>query len=266
MGFLDFITKPRFSATPTDPLSVTPYEQPAATYGNDGLLSAVPELAGMAAPQQMNQMPDLEEKPSILSGVWDYLKSPQNLAALGGALKNYSGGEGGVEQAMAIGEQRRGEARQNAAMEKAKADLARKNAAFKAAYVNGRFDPQAYLAAMGGEGDMAEGFSLAAKLAPEGGVDGGTAWTRDPLTGETTWGERRGPSHGEELADERNDETAQYREIMLELRRQAEERMARQGDARIGLSRQREGRISSGGGGGGHGPVPALPAGFVIEK
>lgn len=247
MGFLDFITKPRFEATPGDQMEVSPYEQPQAQ-PNDGLLSAVPEALEMGAPQQMQGAPTLEEQPSLLSGVWDYLKSPQNLAALGGALKNYSGGEGGVEQAMAIGDRRRHDEQRNEAEEKAKADLAKKNAAFKAAYQGGRFDPQAYMAAIGDGGDAAEGFSLAAKLAPKGGVDGGTAYTEDPITGEIVWGEQRGMSPAEKLAEQRAQQLEEYRRQQLE-----------DADERIALARQREGRVAAGprrggGGGGSHGP------------
>lgn len=140
--------------------------------------------------------------------------------------------------------------RHRSAAEKAQAkqDLATKNEAFRAAFQSGRWDPQVYMDRMGPRGDAAEAFSLAKSLAPSGGVDGGTPYTRDQMTGETTWGERRPQSYAEEEAAARNDEMAAYREEMLQLRREQEQRAARQGDERIGLSRSREARVGAGGG------------------
>ena len=62
MGFLDFLTKPRLSATPQDPMTVTPYEQPQAQ-PMDGLLSAVPERMEMGAPVSLTVIP--RRRPSV---------------------------------------------------------------------------------------------------------------------------------------------------------------------------------------------------------
>lgn len=248
MGFLDFLTQPRMSATPQDPMTVTPYEQPQAE--PDGLLSAVPQAGGtFGAPEQMIRPPQIEEKPSLLSGVWDYLKSPQNLRAVGAALK----GDDAWRDVAQMNQQDRLLERETAKQQQAKEDLARKNAAFKAAYQGGKFNPQAYLEAIGDGGDAGEAFSLAAKLAPKAGVDGGTPYTQDALTGATTWGEQREMSPGEVLAAQRQQELDDYREEQIRLR---EEQLA--------LARQREGRVARGRPSGGGAPGK-LPTGFILD-
>ena len=162
MGFLDFLTKPRLEATPQDPMTVTPYEQPQAA-PMDGLLSAVPEQMGMGAPEQMQRMPQLEEKPSLLGGFGkqvfgkddDGIGFWDRIYAAAGTL----GGEDGGSYLNQKRQLARGD-REKAA---AKEDLARKNAAFKAAYGKGRFDPVTYLEHYP-NGDVAEAFSLAEKV------------------------------------------------------------------------------------------------------
>lgn len=242
MGLLDFFTQPKLTATPGQ------INENQRAYDQNGLLTDVGPMQGA---------PVLKEQPSLLSRVGNFLTSPQNMAAIGAALHNASGGSGGVEMAQQIGERRRQEEKQAVDKAKALADLQRKNAAFKAAYRNGKFDPQAYIDAIGDTGDATEAFSLAKALAPQGGVDGGTAYTRDPITGEVTWGEQRPMSYAEQQAIERDRALEEYRRAQLE-----------DADERIAISRSREGRISRGGGGGrsGGGAVPALPPGFVIEK
>lgn len=133
-------------------------------------------------------------------------------------------------------------------------ERARKNAALKKAYGPNGFDVQAFMAEMGDGGDASEALSLAKELAPSGGVDGSFAYTKDPLTGQVHWGEQREMSHAEE---------AQLaREAEAERRNRELEDIAR---GRLGVAdyaaHHRVGR-----GGGARASVPALPAGFVMEK
>lgn len=255
MGLLDFLTQGSVRAQPQQPQMVQPFEAPQPEAG--GLLSSVPEALGQQAPQAMMQMPQLEQKPSLLGGILNWAKSPQGLATIGTGLSSWGGDENAGSEGMALGQLLRQNEAKAQERKKAQDDLARKNAAFRAAYQGGKFNPQAYMEALGDEGDAAEAISMAAKLAPEGGVDGGTAWTRDKLTGETTWGGQREESPAERLRREQMDEMETYRQEMIRLR---EEQLA--------LSRQREGRVAAGGGGRGGGGrvVPSLPPGFVIEK
>lgn len=244
MALLDFLTQPRLKVTRGDQMNVTPYAAPEEGAG-DGLLSSAVEPLQMGAPETLTQAPQIEEKPSLLQGAIKFLTSPQSIAALGAGL---NGDPASVQMAADIGARRRDMAAKAEAEQKAKADLARKNAAFKAAYQGGRFNPQAYLDAIGDEGDASEAFSLAKALAPQGGVDGGTAYTRDPLTGEVQWGEQRPMSPAERLAEERAAALEAYREEQIRL---AEERQR--------LAERREGRVAAGGGRGGRGGGSAKP-------
>lgn len=276
MGFLDFLTKPRISATPRDPLSVTPYEQPQVEpiAESGGLLAGVPQTIGMGdpqplrrgAPQELQQMPEIKHGPSLLSGVMDYATSPQFLAALGAGVKGMGGDSSGVEMAWRIGErdravQSQAEQKAEAKAEKARAkaeaqaDLARRNAAFRAAYGPKGFDPQAYMAAMGDGGDVSEAFSLAKDLAPTGGVSGDVSFTRDPLTGEVTWGESRPWTERDQEAADRNDIMSAVALGRLDIA---------QGQAE--LQRRREARLAAGGGrGGGNGAPPPPGPGYTVQ-
>lgn len=261
MALLDFLTQPRLKVTRGDQMNVTPYapaEQPAP----DGLLSSAVEPMQMGAPEQMMQAPDIEQKPSLLQGAWDWIKSPQGRLMIGAGLKSLGGDENAGYEAAQIGARMRDERRALEKEAQAKDDLARKNAAFKAAYQDGRFNPQAYLDAIGDEGDASEAFSLAKALAPQGGVSGDTSYTRDPITGEVTWGEERPWSRRDQEAADKADEMAAYREILAEV---AKGRLG-VSEAQAALARQREGRIAAGGGksGAAKAGVPAPPSGFRI--
>lgn len=257
MGFLDFLTKPRLEATPQDPMTVTPYEQPQAA-PMDGLLSAVPEQMGMGAPEQMQRMPQLEEKPSLLGGFGkqvfgkddDGIGFWDRIYAAAGTL----GGEDGGSYLNQKRQLARGD-REKAA---AKEDLARKNAAFRAAYgPDGKFNPQAYLDAMGDQGDASEAFSLADKLRPKTGVSGDTPYTIDN-EGNVNWGPERPWSRRDQENADKNDELSEYRQILAEI---AKGRLSvSEGQAEI--ARRREARMAAGGGGGagkGGGPPPPAP-------
>lgn len=125
----------------------------------------------------------------------------------------------------------------------------RKNEAMRGAYdpQTGKFDIGRYMEAIGPDGDASDAFEIAKSTAPKGGVDGGYAYKIDPMTGEIHWGGQRGKSYREELDEQKAEELEAYREQMI---RQGWARVG-QGDERIGISRQREGRIAAGGAGGG---------------
>lgn len=261
MGFLDFLTQPRISAKPRDQLTITPYEQNAPP--QDGLLSTLVEPMQQAAPQQMQRMPQLEEKPSLLSGAMKFMTSPQMLAAIGAGIK----GDGtGVQIAAQLGQQRRELEAMAQKDAKAKADLARKNAAFKAAYQDGRFNPQAYLDAIGDEGDALEAAQLARELGPKRKVFSNTH-------GVFAYDENDPESEIETL-----DEYERPAPVGFEYDEAGVLRPVRGGPADPEYIRQaadvrREAVVSRpmpsrGGGRGGRGgsSVPPLPPGFVIEK
>jgi hypothetical protein len=152
------------------------------------------------------------------------------------------------------------------------ADRQRQNEAFKGAYRDGKFDMGAYVEALGDSGDAVEAVDIAKAFARKGGVDGGFAYTTDPMTGEVEWGEQREPSYSERLSAERVEDNEEWRDFMRDLYRQREDRMTRQGDARIGISRgnqgiaaQRESRLGSKAGGAPAG-VPAPPPGFRFVR
>lgn len=130
-------------------------------------------------------------------------------------------------------------------------ERAKKAAALKAAYVNGKFNPQAYIEAMGNEASL-DDLTGATRLAPKGGVDGGYAYTTDPFTGETTFGGQRPISRAEQLAQERFDEQERRNQVLEDIAR------GRLGVAQgqLGVSRDRLNRPS----GGGAAPQPAQPS------
>lgn len=261
MGFLDFLTKPRMSATPQDPMTVTPYEQPQAE-PMDGLLSAVPERLEMGAPEQMIRPPQLEEKPSLLAGIGERLTKEKDGVGFWDRL--YAAGEvvGGGD-GMGYLQGKRDTYAKTLEKQQAKEDLARKNAAFKAAYRDGKFNPQAYLDAIGEDGDVAEAFSLADKLRPKTGVSGDTPYTIDN-EGNVEWGEERPWSRRDQEAADKNDEMAMYRELMAAV---AQGRLS-VAEGQAALARQREGRIAADGGkGGGKGGGPPPPGpGWTVSQ
>lgn len=228
MGLFDFL-KPSQTVNPGESFNATLGDQKL------GLLQTAPT----AGPQE---------------GFLDRFRKP-NEQGLSGADKLFAIGDvlgGNADGAMKYLSGKTQEHKAGQQLEQAKADRAKKNAAFKAAYQGGKFDPAAYLAGIGDEADLGEAFTLATKLAPKAGVDGGTPYTQDPFSGETTWGDRRPMSYSEEQADERAAALEAYREAQLA-----------DADERIALSRQREGRIAGGRGGGsgkaagGHGGAPS---------
>lgn len=262
MALLDFLTQPRLKVTRGDQMNVTPYAAPEEGAG-DGLLSSAVEPLQMGAPETLTQAPQIEEKPSLLQGAIKFLTSPQSIAALGAGL---NGDPASVQMAADIGARRRDMAAKAEAEQKAKADLARKNAAFKAAYQDGRFNPQAYLDAIGDEGNALEAAQLARELGPKRKVFSNTH-------GVFAYDENDPESEIETL-----DEYERPAPVGFEYDEAGVLRPVRGGPADPEYIRQaadvrREAVVSRpmpsrGGGGGGRGgsSVPPLPPGFVIEK
>lgn len=185
--------------------------------------------------------PQMEHHQGLLGQAGDYLKGaikdPNTWMAVASAMRSAGGNENAFQDLSAI--QERSRAAEKAAV--AKADRARKNAAFKSAYQGGKFNPQAYIDGLG-DADIdaaAEAADYQKAFGPKTGVDGGFAYSIGP-DGNVEWGEQRPISH-----DEQND---QARAAYLE--QVARERLTNE-DERIALARQREGRVARGGGAGG---------------
>lgn len=254
MSLFDFLTQPRTSVQPG---AVTPN---ATALDQDGLLSSV---------GPMSQAPVVTEKPSLLSGALKYLGSNQNLMGIAAGLKGLGGDENAGFEVAQLNQQRQQRQQQAQAQQKKQADLQRKNAAFKAAYRPGadgkvRFDPAAYVDALGdaGEADIGEIASMHNAMAPKTGVSGDTPYTMDDETGGVTWGQPRPMSHSEQLAEQRAQEQERRNQVLEDIMRGNLD--VRRGQ--LGVSQHREGRVGAGGGGHGGGGVPALPPGFMVEK
>lgn len=258
MALLDFLQGIGKTSVP-----ITPFNPNAPVDG--------PDLGGVD-PTEMGafagQAPAQPKKEGLLSRIMatgdDGVTFGDKLYAAGGIIK----GDGDpLSQINAKRTEYKANEKTRLAEEKQQAARARQAAALRASYVNGKFNPQAYIEAMAGDvtADELAGFT---KLAPKGGVDGGFATSTDPFTGETTFGAQRPMSYSEQIAQDRLEET--------ERRNRELEALARGGLAvrqgQLGLSRQREGRIasqpkgSSGGGLGGAGAPAPLPPGFRLVR
>ena len=258
MALLDFLQGIGKTSVP-----ITPFNPNAPTEG--------PDLGGVD-PTEMGafagQAPAQPKKEGLLSRIMatgdDGVTFGDKLYAAGGIIK----GDGDpLSQINAKRTEYKANEKTRLAEEKQQAARARQAAALRASYVNGKFNPQAYIEAMAGDvtADELAGFT---KFAPKGGVDGGFAYTTDVFSGDTTFGAQRPMSYSEQIAQDRLEET--------ERRNRELEALARGGLAvrqgQLGLSRQREGRIasqpkgSSGGGLGGAGAPAPLPPGFRLVR
>lgn len=231
MALLDFLQGIGKTSVP-----ITPFNPNAPTEG--------PDLGGVD-PTEMGafagQAPAQPKKEGLLSRIMatgdDGVTFGDKLYAAGGIIK---GDSDPLSQISAKRNEFKANEKTRLAEEKQKATRARQAAALQAAYVDGKFNPQAYIAAMSGDvtPDELAGFT---KLAPKGGVDGGYAYQTDPFSGETVFGDQRPMSYSEQIAQDRLEET--------ERRNRELEALARGGLAvrqgQLGLSRQREGRIAS---------------------
>lgn len=207
---------------------------------------------------EFRNLPHMENQPGLLHKAFDYVKSPQGMMTLGTALRASGGDEGAFQDQARMQQSMQAQRdRQEQLEHRSKA-----NAAFKVAYQNGKFDPQAYTHAMSGDPlfDASDVADLQKTFAPKTGVDGSYAYSIDP-DGHVNWGEQRPMSHAEEAQIAREAEAERRNQV---LERLAQQRLGYESE-RVGISRGRERRLSSGGGGSASG-VPALPPGFVVEK
>jgi hypothetical protein len=241
MGLFSFLgdhTEARPGATVQGKVALNPSMNPAFANGM---------AERMGDPGLLQKAPVQVEQPGFLHNLIDYAKRPETMLALGTALRSSGGNEGAfADQARIIQGQRA-----DKLLERAQADRARKNAAFKAAYQNGKFDPAAYTSALGDSSvDPSDIADLTRAFSPKAGVDGGYSYTQDPTTGETHWGGQRPESYGEQAAI--------AREAEQERRNQQLEDIARQGLKIREFSAHRP-RVGHGG------SASGLPPGYVAR-
>lgn len=239
-----------------DFLNGDPQVSPGAQF--EGKVAPNPEMNGafangladrMGDPGMLQKAPTLSQGPGFL----EKLRTPDDrgltfgdkLYAAGSALSD--DGDAGVQHLQNV----RKDFKADQVLSLAKEDRARKNAAFKAAYQNGKFDPAAYTSALGDSSvDPSDIAELTRAFSPKAGVDGGYSYTQDPTTGETHWGGQRPESYGEQAAI--------AREAEQERRNQQLEDIARQGlkIREFSAHRPRAGHASSASG---------LPPGYVAR-
>lgn len=260
-GFLDFLQGIGKTSVP-----ITPFNPNAPTEG--------PDLGGVD-PTEMgafgaSQAPAQPKKEGLLSRIMatgdDGVTFGDKLYAAGGIIK----GDGDpLSQINAKRTEYKANEKTRLAEEKQQAARARQAAALRASYVNGKFNPQAYIEAMAGDVTPDE-LAVFTKFAPKGGVDGGFAYTTDAFSGDTTFGDQRPMSYNEQIAQDRLDEQERRNQVLEQIA--MGNLGVRQGQ--LGLSRQREGRIasqpkgSSGGGVSGALPagIPPPPGGYRIVR
>lgn len=227
-----------------------------------------PQLGELKRPPTITENPNGNTQGGLLSNILntgdDGVTFADKLYAVGGLMR---GQDDPLSQINAKRTEYKANEKTRLAEEKQQAARARQAAALRASYVDGKFNPQAYIEAMAGDvtADDLAGFT---KLAPKGGVDGGFATSTDPFTGETTFGEQRPMSYNEQIAQDRLDEQ-ERRNLVMEAIAQGRLGVAQ---GQLGLGQQREGRIasqpkgSSGGGLGGAGAPAPLPPGFRLVR
>lgn len=179
MGFMDLFRSkmvPQAGATVDGKFGINPNmnQAMAPTLPDPGPMQTAPQMVeqpGFFARQRIPGADGISNADRILMGLMSLNGDTQGAVQYGGNLKKTA---------------------------KDDADRAHKNAALKAAYANGKFDPAAYMKALGNSGDAADALSIAKELAPKAGVDDGFTYTIDPVTGEVRWGGQRAASHAEE--------------------------------------------------------------------
>ena len=242
-GFLDFLQDIGKTSVP-----ITPFNPNAPVDG--------PDLGGVD-PTEMGafgagQAPAQPKKEGLLSRITatgdDGVTFADKLYAVGGLMR---GQDDPLSQINAKRTEYKANEKTRLAEEKQQAARARQAAGLRASYVDGKFNPQAYIEAMAGDvtADELGGFT---KLAPKAGVDGGYAYQTDPFTGETVFGDQRPMSYNEQIAQDRLDEQ-ERRNLVLEQIALGNLGVRR---GQLGLSQQREGRIASGAGGSNRGGSP----------
>lgn len=227
-----------------------------------------PELGLLKRPPTLEANPNGNTQGGLLSNILntgdDGVTFADKLYAVGGIMR---GQDDPLSQINAKRADFKAGEKTRLAEEKQQAARAKQSAALRASYIDGKFNPQAYIEAMAGDvtADELAGFT---KLAPKGGVDGGFATSTDPFTGETTFGAQRPMNYNEQIAQDRLDEQ-ERRNLVLEQIAMGNLGV-RQGQ--LGLGQQRESRIasqpkgSSGGGLGGAGTPAPLPPGFRLVR
>lgn len=227
-----------------------------------------PELGVLKRPPTLEANPNGNTQGGLLSNILntgdDGVTFADKLYAVGGLMR---GQDDPLSEINAKRTEYKANEKTRLAEEKQKAARAKQSAALRASYVDGKFNPQAYIEAMSGDvtADELGGFT---KLAPKAGVDGGYAYQTDPFTGETVFGDQRPMSYNEQIAQDRLDEQERRNQVLEQIA--MGNLGVRQGQ--LGLSRQREGRIasqpkgSSGGGLGGAGAPAPLPPGFRFVR
>lgn len=177
-------------------------------------LPSVQHAAPMADPGALTHLATEAPKPP---GFLDKLRQPDEnginfsdrLYAFGAALSDTP------EAGMAHLDRRRAAFKDDAKLAEQKADRARKNAAFRSAYKDGKFDPGAYTAALGDSGDPSDIAELSKTFAPKTGVDGGFGYSIGP-DGNPVWGAQRPQSFTEQAAALREAEIERHNQAMEE--------------------------------------------------
>lgn len=211
-----------------------------------------PELGVLKRPPTLEANPNGNTQGGLLSNILntgdDGVTFADKLYAVGGLMR---GQDDPLSEINAKRTEFKTNEKTRLAEEKQKAARAKQSAALRASYIDGKFNPQAYIEAMAGDvtADELGGFT---KLAPKAGVDGGYAYQTDPFTGETVFGDQRPMSYNEQIAQDRLDEQERRNQVLEQIA--MGNLGVRQGQ--LGLSQQREGRIASGAGGSNRGGSP----------
>lgn len=173
--------------------------------------------------QELQTAPVMTEKPSLLSGAWNWVKSPEGRMAISNALYTASGDDEGLANNAQLDQTNRAQQLAERRLAEQKAERAAKNAAFRAAYrpdASGkvRFDPAAYVGALGGdaEADLGEVANLWNAMAPKVGVSGDTPYSIDDQ-GQVEWGTPREASAAEKAAAAREAEIERHNREMERL-------------------------------------------------
>lgn len=139
MALLDFLLNPRQQMQQGGLLGETGAPTPPVP---DGMVAPSQPVGPMQAP------PQTTERPSLLSEAWNWAKSPQGMLTIGTGLRSLGGDQNAGMDAVRIGAQLRQEATQRQQQQKTQEDRARVNAALKASYASGQFDPKALVNAL----------------------------------------------------------------------------------------------------------------------
>lgn len=174
--------------TPAIQPSAEPQPQPPTSRGA-ALPGNIPMKDGSTAPMSMRDLPFSDR-----------------LLAAASAL------QGDYRTPMAMLTDRREMAMKETERQREMAMREAKNRAIQSAYdpETGRFSVGRYLQEAGPAADLADFSALTQAFARKSGVDGGYAYSLDPMTGDVTWGPQRGMSHSEETGRMSAEETGRH--------------------------------------------------------